>query len=382
VISQPALAQWPGVDFWDDDPRDRDAATATRRGRRLHTRRRRRIVGALAAITLVVGGAIAATASGVFASAASAQQLDLSDIEDRVDPAVVDITAELPNGEAAGTGMVITSDGEILTNNHVVEGAIEIRVTIGDDDEDHRASVIGTAPFDDVALLKVRGVSDLPTVDIGDVSELAIGDAVIAIGNAFGADGPPRATEGDITDLDQAITVGDGQGNSERLDDLIQISAELAPGNSGGPLVNSAGEVIGINTAAEINGRRLRRGDQSSDVGFAIPIDGAMAIVEQIEDGDETETVRVGPTGYLGVQVRNSDGALVLEVVPDGPADEAGIAAGDTLTGIDDDSVLSSNALGDSIRAHEPGDEVTITWLDEAGEQHEAQVRLAENPAA
>ena len=337
----------------------------------------RRVRARLAALAAVVVGVL-----GVTAGAAAAQQLDLSDIEDRVDPAVVDVIAELPNGEAAGTGMILTPDGYILTNNHVVEGSIQIVVIFEGDDEQHRASVIGTAPSDDVALLDVRGVSGLPTVDIGDSTDLAIGDEVVAIGNAFGADGPPRATEGDITDLAQAITVGDDLGDSERLDNLIQISAELSPGNSGGPLVNLAGEVIGINTAAEIQGRRLRSGDQSSDVGFAIPIDDAMAIVEQIRDGNETESVRVGPTGYLGVQVRNDDGALVMDVVPDGPADEAGIAAGDTLIEIDDDRVLSSNALGDSIRAHEPGDEVTITWIDEAGEQHEALIRLAENPAA
>lgn len=404
--------------FWAEDPRGPGAAAPPRRQRRVRRRRRRAVVGAIAVVVVALSGLVALATGALGAEQSTStpptnpdrtavdvatKELDLSEIEARVDPAVVDVTSELPGGEAAGTGMVITSDGEILTNNHVIEGATKITVTIGDEKKSHTAEVLGTAPFDDVALLKVKGVSGLDTVEIGDASGLAVGERVIAIGNALNLPGPPRVTEGTVTALDQSITVGDDRGNSEDLKNLIQTSTELSPGNSGGPLVDAQGAVVGINAAAEIQGRRLSTGDQSSDVGFAIPIDHAMDIAKQIERGDETRTVHIGPTGYMGVQVRDAgldnngfpngrgrpgtptttgDGALVIGVVPNGPADDAGIAAGDTLTAIDGVQVTSSSELGDRIRAHEPGDDVTITYLDDAGTEHTASVHLIGNPAA
>jgi len=407
------------VGFWAEDPRGPDAPAPPRRQRQVRRRRRRALVGAIAAAAVTATGLVALATGALGAEQSTStpptgpdrtaavdvatKELDLSEIEARVDPAVVDVTSELPGGEAAGTGMVITSDGEILTNNHVIEGATQITVTIGDDEKSHKAEVLGTAPFDDVALLKVKGVSGLDTVEIGDASDLTVGERVIAIGNALNLPGPPRVTEGTVTALDQSITVGDDRGNSEDLENLIQTSTELSPGNSGGPLVNAQGQVVGINAAAEIQGRRLATGDQSSDVGFAIPIDNAIAIAKQIENGDETKTVHIGPTGYMGVQVRDAgldnngfpngrgrpggstttgDGALVVGVVPNGPADDAGISTGDTLTAIDGVQVTSSSELGNSIRAHEPGDDVTITWVDDTGQEHDASVHLAENPGA
>jgi S1-C subfamily serine protease len=378
--------------FWSDDPRlTADHSLSSRRDRRVQRRRRKVVIGALAFV-VALGGATVATSGGDDAGTRAEptaqtgdRVLSTDEIAELTEPAIVDIETELTNGAAAGTGMVITSSGEVLTNNHVIEGATEISVTIGDSSRSYDAEVIGTAPGADVALLQVDGVSDLPTVTLGDSSALEVGDAVVAIGNALDLPGPPRVTEGAITGLAQSITVSGEDGSSDRLTDLIQTSAELQPGNSGGPLFDDTGRVIGVNTAAEV----LRRGPRStsaSSTGFAIPIDAVEEIVAQIEDGDEGGGVRVGPAGYLGVAIRNdsggASGALVGEVEDDSPADEAGLVAGDRVVSIDGVAVVDPSELGEAIRSHDPGDDVELEWIDADGERHTATVTLAESPLA
>jgi S1-C subfamily serine protease len=370
------------------------------------TRRRHRRLRRLGifAVTLVVAGSLALSATswpGGSTSSSSAaggtagqardvasESLDTDTIAARVDPAVVDISTTLAygSGEAAGTGMIITSTGEILTNNHVIEGADTITVAISTDGRTrtYDAELLGTDPADDVALLSVHGVSDLPTVELGDSSQVAVGDRVVAIGNALNLPGPPRVTEGHVAAIDRAITVRDEHGNPAQLTGLLQTDAELSPGNSGGPLVDASGRVVGINTAAEVDQQST-----SSTTGFAIPIEHAQGIVDQIENGDESDGVQVGPTAFLGVQSRDGDGrtatgagALVVGVVEGGPAEDAGLTTGAVVTEFDGRAVATADALVEAVHAHDPGDKVSITWLDDANAEQHATVRLDAGPAA
>jgi S1-C subfamily serine protease len=294
--------------------------------------------------------------------------------------------------------MVITSSGEVLTNNHVIEGATSIKVDLnaGNNSRTVDAEVIGVDPTDDIALLKLQHVSGLPTVKLGDSSTIAVGDKVVAIGNALDLPGPPRVTQGSIDAVRRTITVDDGRGGAERLTDVIQIDAELSPGNSGGPLVDTEARVIGVNSAAELGDSQ----QTSSTTGFAIPINRAMTIVHQIEAGREDDKVQVGPTAFLGVQIQDvgrnrsgdpfdnrgnlpvDSGALVRGVDSDAPAADAGIESGDIITAVDGKTVTSASALTQTVRIHNPGDKITITWIDSSGSHRHASVKLATGPAA
>jgi S1-C subfamily serine protease len=328
----------------------------------------------------------------------STGSVDMSAITAKVDPAVVNIYTTINNGQgqAAGTGMVITSNGEVLTNNHVISGATSISVQIGGTGSRHSAHVIGYDKTDDVALMKIDDVSGLKTISAGNVASVSAGDAVVAIGNALGRGGTPAAVEGRVAALNQSVTAGDNSGDAETLHGMIQVSASIQPGDSGGPLVNSNGEVIGMNTAASV-GRFFQ--DSSSNVAFAIPIDKALSIVHQIERRDESGNVHLGARGILGVQVQSGsssgglfpfggngsssqNGATVAGVESGSPADKAGIASGDVITAIDGKSISSASALSDALANSHPKDKVRVTWSDSSGQQHTATVRLASGPPA
>jgi len=324
----------------------------------------------------------------------AATSLDVQAIADRLEPAVVDINTEIQGslgqtGRGAGTGMLVSSSGEVLTNNHVIEGATKIEVSITGRSGTYEATVVGADPTDDVALLQVQGVSGLPTVTLGDSSNLVLGQQVVAIGNALGQGGSPSVTEGTISALERSITVGGGLAGAEHLTGLIQMDAPIQPGDSGGPLVDSSGQVVGMITAAS----RSDFGQSSSSLGFAIPSNDALAIVQQIRTGNETSTVIIGPTGFLGVGVQdlNSDtaarlglnvtsGALVLSVRPGTPAESAGITPESVITAIDGQRVSSADALGTAIHRHDPGEQIRVTWVDGSGART-ATVRLIAGPA-
>ncbi|MFY9614137.1 MAG: trypsin-like peptidase domain-containing protein [Candidatus Dormiibacterota bacterium] len=210
-------------------------------------------------------------------------QLDAATVAAQVNPAVVDIYTTLAGGSAAGTGMVISSSGEVLTNNHVVEGATTISVQVVGTGRTYSAAVVGTDKADDVAVIQLRGAASLKTITVGDSSKVSVGDAVLAIGNALGRGGVPLASPGVVAGLNQTITADDGSGNAETLSSLIQVRALIQPGDSGGPLVDAGGNVIGMDTAAQIG--RGRRQSTASNNGYAIPISTAMAIARQIEAG-------------------------------------------------------------------------------------------------
>jgi len=319
--------------------------------------------------------------------------LDAQAIAAKVDPAIVDINTVIStasgSGAAAGTGMIITSSGEVLTNNHVVDGSTSISVTIAGHAGSYIAHVIGVSPSADVALIQIEGVSGLPTVTLADSSSVKPGDRVVAIGNALGAGGTPSATQGQVTAVDQTITASEGNGRSEVLSGLIQEDAAISPGDSGGALVNSSGQVIGMITAGEAQGFR----SSSSTVGYAISTNSALAVVNQIRSGQATAGVFIGPVGYLGVSIRDltpaiaaqvgvsaTAGPLVWAVQAGSPAEQAGITRLSVITAVGGTPVDSSTTLGDALHAYKPGASVAITWLDQNGTSHTKNVTLTTGP--
>jgi S1-C subfamily serine protease len=363
------------------------------------------VAGILAALLLLGAGAGlgwgltrdqgSPRAIGGASNGQAATSLNVQAIADRVEPAVVDINTEIQGplgqiGRGAGTGMVLTSSGEILTNNHVIQGATNIEVSIDGRPGTYEATVVGADIEDDVALLQVQGVSGLPTVTIADSSDLVIGQQVVAIGNALGQGGSPSVTEGTVSAVERSITVGGGLEGSEHLTGLIQMDAPIQPGDSGGPLVDSSARVVGMITAAA----RGNFGQSASSIGFAIPSNDALGIVREIRAGNETSTIIIGPTGFLGVGVSDLDpetaarlglnvtsGALVQTVRPGAPAESAGITPQSVIIAIDGQHVSSRDALGTAIRQHDPGAQIRVTWVDQSG-THGATVRLITNPAA
>jgi len=326
----------------------------------------------------------------------TARQLSQQAIANLVDPAVVDVNTIIDGfansgsvGRGAGTGMILTATGEVLTNNHVVAGATSITVTIQGRPGTYRAAVVGADPTDDVALLQIQGAAGLPTVTLGDSSSLSLGQRVVAIGNALGKGGTPTVTSGSITALHRAITVRDESGGAEQLSNLIQSNAPISPGDSGGPLVSGSGQVIGIITAAA----RGAPFDRVSSVGFAIPINSAVGIVNQIRSGHATPDIIIGQPGFLGVQVRNleageasrlglnvSSGALVVGVVSGMPADKAGMRTPAVITAAAGHKVDSAESLGQVIFQFKPGQNISVTWVDRSG-THTATFTLAAGPA-
>ena len=311
----------------------------------------------------------------------------------RVIPAVVDINTTIQtasaSGHAAGTGLILSSSGNVLTNNHVVEGAISVRVAIQGRSGAYTADVIGVDPADDLAVIHIENVSNLPMVTMADSASLRIGDKVLAIGNALGLGGVPRVTEGSITALNQTITASDNGANSEQLAGMIQSDAEISPGDSGGALVNLAGQVVGTITAGEATSFR----SDTSAVNYAIPSSTGVRVANLILSGQSGNGILIGPVGYLGVGVDTLDpqtaaqlgltvtsGALVRSVQAGSPAESAGITIGSVITAINGAAVDSSTALGKALHVFKPGDQVRVTWIDK-GTTRNATVTLTTGPA-
>src|ERR1700694_5224753 len=286
----------------------------------------------------------------------------------KVDPAVVDVTTTLAGqaGTAKGTGIVLTSNGEVLTNNHVISGAASVTVQIAGTGPSYTATVVGYDATADVAVLQIQGVSGLKTVTTGNSSSLAVGQPVLAIGNALGAGGTPAVTSGQITALQQTITASDSVGGSvETLTGLIQMNAVIQPGDSGGPLVDASGNVIGIDTAGQSNGRFQT--NAGSTTGYAIPINAALSIARQIESGSGAN-ITVGTRVVIGGRVRDTrSGATVPGVQSGSPAEAAGLQAGDVIVGVGGRPVTSTASLQTALTGHRPGDNLQVVWLDTAG---------------
>jgi S1-C subfamily serine protease len=288
--------------------------------------------------------------------------------------------------------MVLTSSGLVLTNNHVIDGATSIQVQIDGTGPTYSATVVGYDVTHDVALLQMQNVSGLKAIPVGDSSKVAVNDPVVAIGNALGRSGPPAVTQGSVSALNQSITANDTSGNSETLNGTIQINAPIQPGDSGGALVNTSGQVIGMNTAAAGGYRQY----SASSVAFAIPINSALSIARQIQAGQGSATIHIGVRGVLGVQVQpasagngnpfggasNTSGAPIVGVASGSPAASAGLVAGDVITSVGSKTITSVGDLQPALDPYHPGDRVNISWVDSAGQHHSATLSLMAGPPA
>jgi S1-C subfamily serine protease len=251
-------------------------------------------------------------------------------------------------------------------------------------------------PTEDLAVLQIQGVTgaaNFPTVPLGKSSSVKVGDPIVALGNAGGVGGAPHTVSGTVQALNQTITATDIDGSHpETLSGLIQIDAPLEPGDSGGPLVNKSGQVVGIDTAASATRRFRGAGDS---VGFAVPIDRAMALVAQIDAGQASSTVHLGVPGQLGVVMSDpapaaagatgtdpaAAGVTVAEVMPGSPAANAGVVAGDTLTQVDGQPATTPDAVATQIKKHRSGDKINFSWTDGSNRRRNATVVLAAGPA-
>ena len=264
------------------------------------------IAGASAAAAGLVIGGLAMT------DATAATALTMQQIAAKVDPGLVDVVTTLgyQGGKAAGTGMVLTSTGEVLTNNHVIDGATSIKATDVGNGRTYTAKVVGYDKTHDVAVIQLQNASGLQTVTLSSAAPQT-GQKVVALGNALGKGGTPSVVSGRITGLGQSITASDeGAGDAEQLTGMIGHNAPIQPGDSGGPLVNTEGEVIGMDTAASSSsssGAPSQSGQaQAATQAFAIPITRASAIADQIEAGTSSSTVHIGATAFLGIETSPS----------------------------------------------------------------------------
>ncbi|MEU4290209.1 trypsin-like peptidase domain-containing protein [Kribbella sp. NPDC026596] len=451
-----------------------------KRGRRLLG------AGALGLAAVVVAGSLAwgiDQRSGGSSSQLSQQQFDAASVAAKVSPGLVDVNTVLgyEGARAAGTGIVLTSDGEVLTNHHVIEGATSITVTDIGNGKTYTAGVVGYDEQHDIAVLKLKDASGLETAKTGDSDDVKLGDQVVGIGNAGGVGGTPSYAAGKVTGLNQSITATDESGQDpENLTGLIQTDANIQAGDSGGPLANAAGEVIGVDTAGSTgnnggpgrpgqtaattgstatatltasgngtgngdgfgdgsgngsgfpgdgsgfgdgsgngngfgdgsgngsgngfgdgsgNGSGNGFGDGSGNgsgegngsgngsgtttEGYAIPINEALDIAKQIENGKASDTVHIGASAMLGISVVTTEGvtgAVVGDVVADGKADDAGITAGDVITSFAGHTVDSPDSLSALLNNQHPGDKVEVGWTDQSGQSHKADIELITGP--
>jgi S1-C subfamily serine protease len=314
--------------------------------------------------------------------------LTTSQITAKVSPGLVDVVSTLgyQQAQGAGTGLVLTSSGEVLTNNHVIDGATSISVTDIGNGHTYRASVVGYDQHHDIAVLQLQGASGLQTVNLGNSSTAAAGQRVVALGNAGGKGGAPSVVTGKIVGTGASIGASDQlAGTVEQLHGLIHHNAGIQPGDSGGPLVNRYGQVIGIDTA----GGQSQSGQTQ---GFAIPINQAVSIARQVEAGTTSATVHIGPTGLMGVQIMQANaaaqngvpagsGAAVAGILPGSPAASAGLQAGDVIVSVNGQRVTSPEDLQSALEPHHPGDRIVIGWTSQAGQTQSGTLTLTTGPA-
>lgn len=304
----------------------------------------------------------------------------------------IDATLQYQGATSAGTGMILSSDGLVLTNNHVVDGATSIQVTDESTGKQYTATVVGTDPSADVALLQLKGASGLTPVTLDNNGGVVTGNGITAIGNAEGT-GTLVAAAGTVGATDQTMTAQTETGAAaETLNGMIQFQADVVSGDSGGPLLDSQGEVVGMTTAASSG--------PGTTIAYAITIENALAVVHQIESGSTANGVTIGYPAFLGVAFSanssgglaqglggnspgtTTSGATISAVISGTPAANAGLVAGDTITKVDGTSISTSDALSAALATHKPGDRVTITWVSgTTGASSSATVTLMAGPA-
>ncbi len=390
------------------------------------------------AVALAAGAAAGGLIGGLhptsvsMATATSKTVLSTSQIASRVDPALVDVVSTLGDEQAtaAGTGIVLTSNGEVLTNNHVIDGATSIKVTDIGNGRTYTATVVGYDATQDVAVIQLQNASGLTTASLGDSSTVQTGDNVVALGNAGGKGGTPSVAAGTVTALNQSITASDeGSGNSEQLSGLIETNADIQPGDSGGSLVNSYGQVIGMDTAASSGTQVQSQSGQAAEQAYAIPVNEALSIAKQIQAGSASAKVHLGATAFLGVETQpasdgsssssggsggfggssgssgfggfggssgfggfggsqgssqggSTAGVTIVGTLAGSPAANAGLAEGDVITAVGSQSVSTAQNISQVLVKYHPGDSISISWVDQSGQSQTANVTLASGPAA
>jgi S1-C subfamily serine protease len=300
------------------------------------------------------------------------------------------VTATLGYQQAisAGTGMVLTAPGLMVTNNHVIEGATSVTVTDVGNHRTYIAAVVGYDQSEDIAVLQLAGASGLKTVTFNTSSAVTMGEKVLALGNAQGQGGTPAAATGVVTAVGQSITATDeAAGLSEQLTGLIQADVPLQPGDSGGPLVGPAGQAIGMDTAASSQFQISSGAAQA----FAIPASRAEPVADAIAAGRASAAVHIGATAFLGVQVVSysvpvpgnpaSTGVGVAGITTGSAAAGAGLVPGDVITSIGGYPVTSAVSLRSVMEAYHPGDTASLHWADQAGQAHTVTVIFAAGPA-
>jgi len=357
--------------------------------------------------------------------------LNTAAVAAKVEPGVVDITSTLnyQSETAEGTGMVLNSDGLVLTNNHVINGATAIKATQVTTGKTYAARVVGYDAADDVALLQLQNASGLRTVTVGNSAQVSLGTPVLAIGNAGGQGGNPTIAPGIINATNRTITAGDqGSGTTETLHGMLQTSAEIQPGDSGGPLANAAGKVIGMNTAASSSS--ATSSSSGSTMGYAIPINTALSIAREIAAGHGSSTIQIGLPGFLGVLVPQSNssnpqqqaqqqqgqgsgfggfggtgggsqscvnsatsnsvpatiapassGALIDNVLCGSAAATAGLGAGDVITAVNGQAVTTPSSLTTIMSKFHGGDKVTVSYTGTNGAKQNVSLTLGTSPA-
>ena len=378
-------------------------------------RRRRTGVGIAVVAALATGAAVALvggnldnsstrtkSALGHVSSTNRTTPMTTDQIASAVSAGLVDITTTLQyqNASAAGTGMVLTSDGEILTNNHVVRGATSISVTVVTTGKTYSAKVVGTDASDDVAVIQLSGAQNLQTVPVSTAA-VSVGNSIVAIGNAGGKGGTPSVVTGQVTAVNQSITASDEDGsNPETLNGLIQVDAPIVAGDSGGALANTYGNVVGMNTAASSNNGDATMSGAGS-VGYAIPIKTALTIADKIENGQASTKIHIGGQAFMGISLAQDSstsngqdyglgsgfgsssvsGAVIEGFTDNSPAEAAGITQGATITSVDGKTVSSNDGLSALLDTYKPGDKIKVGWTDSSGASQTSTVTLIEGPA-
>ncbi|HEY2442445.1 MAG TPA: trypsin-like peptidase domain-containing protein [Streptosporangiaceae bacterium] len=367
----------------------------------------------------------------------------IQSVTSKVSPGIVDVisTAQYQGSTLEGTGMVLSSGGLVLTNNHVVEGTSKIEAKIANTGQTFSVTLLGTDKADDVALLKLNGASSLKTIPLGDSKSVKVGDPVVALGNAEGQDGAPAVVSGQITNLNQSIQASDqGANTTENLHGMLETNAAIVSGDSGGALASAQGKVIGMNTAANTSSGQF--GGQGASMGFAIPIDRALSIADHIESGDNSAGIQLGSPAFLGVTVATtggtnsapssspspatqlhqmqiaandqqngfggfggggtgspsgcltanqltvpskipnvSSGTLIGGVLCNTPVNSAGVTSGSVITGIDGQAITSPQTLTNALTKYHPGETITMTWVAPNGQHHTSSLTLTSGPA-
>jgi len=320
------------------------------------------------------------------------EETSVANIVSKVTPAVVSIISETRSSgysyffssgttQSAGTGMIVSKDGYVLTNKHVIDGATKVTVVTDAGDTYDDVDIVGEDPLNDVAYLKINGAKDLPTIALGDSKTIAVGQPVLAIGNALGAY-QNSVTQGIISGTGRSVTAGDSNGNNqETLTDMLQTDAAINPGNSGGPLVNAAGEVIGINTAVATSANGL---------GFAIPISATKGMLNRIMEGGKAERAYLGLTYVTvtaevakeaklsvthGAYLYNSSSRSGEAIVKNGPADKAGLKTKDVITKVGNVEVGRAGSISTLIGEYKVGDTVQLTYVRD-GKEYTTNVTL------